>query len=97
MDRLVRHLIGVGVHALTPFGSTAEFAYVNGERRRAMISARVAAAAGRVPVVVGVGAAATEEAVQQAAEAARLGADGLLVMLPVYFPLSEAAAVSSGR
>lgn len=97
VDRLVRHLVGAGVDGLTPFGSTGEFAYVNAEQRQAMITATVAAAEGRVPVVVGIGATATAEAVRQAEEAARLGADGLLVILPVYFPLTEAAAADYYR
>jgi 4-hydroxy-tetrahydrodipicolinate synthase len=70
---------------------------VSGEQRRAMIEATVAAAAGRAPVVAGIGATATAEAVRQAEEATRLGADGLLVILPVYFPLTEAAALSYYR
>jgi 4-hydroxy-tetrahydrodipicolinate synthase len=97
VDRLVRHLIAAGVHGLTPFGSTGEFAYVDAAQRRAMIAATVSAADGRVPVVVGVGATATAEAVRQAEEAERLGADGLLVILPVYFPLTEAAAADYYR
>lgn len=97
VERLVHHLIAAGVHGLTPFGSTGEFAYVNAEQRHAMVAATVTAAAGRVPVVVGVGATATSEAVRQAEEAAGLGADGLLVILPVYFPLTEEAAADYYR
>jgi len=97
VERLVRHLVDAGVHGLTPFGSTGEFAYVNAEQRRAMLASTVAAAAGRVPVVAGVGATATAEAVRQAVEAERLGADGLLVVLPVYFQLAEDAALGYYR
>jgi 4-hydroxy-tetrahydrodipicolinate synthase len=97
VDRLVRRLLGAGVHGLTPFGSTGEFAYLDADQRRAMLSATVAAAEGRVPVVAGVGATATAEAVRQAREAEQCGADGLLVVLPVYFPLGEAAAASYYR
>ncbi len=61
VDRLVRHLVAAGVHGLTPFGSTGEFAYVDAAQRRAMVEATVTAAEGRVPVVVGVGATATAE------------------------------------
>jgi 4-hydroxy-tetrahydrodipicolinate synthase len=97
VERLVHHLVDSGVHGLTPFGSTGEFAYVTREQRHAMIAATVAAAGGRVPVVAGVGATSTAEAVRQAEEAAHLGADGLLLILPVYFPLTEAAALSYYR
>jgi 4-hydroxy-tetrahydrodipicolinate synthase len=97
VDRLVRHLLAAGVHGLTPFGSTGEFAYLDGDQRRAMLSATVAAAEGRVPVVAGIGATSTAEAVRQAREAHDLGAHGLLVVLPVYFPLGEAAAASYYR
>jgi 4-hydroxy-tetrahydrodipicolinate synthase len=62
-----------------------------------MLAATVEAAEGRAPVVAGIGSTATAEAVRQAREAERLGAHGLLVILPVYFPLGEAAAVSYYR
>ncbi|WP_424136712.1 dihydrodipicolinate synthase family protein [Roseomonas chloroacetimidivorans] len=89
LARLVEHLIASGVHGLTPLGSTGEFAYLNPEQRRRIIQVVVEAAASRVPVVAGVAATTTAEAVRQAKEAAALGADGILAILEAYFPVPE--------
>lgn len=92
--RLCEHLIAAGVHGLCPLGSTGEFAYLTAEQKQAMIEAVVAAAAGRVPVVAGVAATATAEAVRQARAAEAAGADGILAIMEAYFPVSEADTVA---
>jgi 4-hydroxy-tetrahydrodipicolinate synthase len=51
-------------------------------------------AAGRVPVVAGVAATTTAEAVRQAQEFAAIGADGILVILEAYFPVNETGVVA---
>jgi 4-hydroxy-tetrahydrodipicolinate synthase len=84
---LVEHLIGCGVHGLTPLGSTGEFAYLSFEQRREMVRIVVDAAAGRVPVVAGVAAFSTGDAMRQAEAHARLGVDGLILILQQMFPL----------
>ena len=89
VGRLVGDLIAAGVHGLTPLGSTGEFAYLSNDQRAAMVRATVEAAAGRVPVVAGVAATATADAVAQARRYQELGADGILAILESYFPLSE--------
>ncbi|MBP0447043.1 dihydrodipicolinate synthase family protein [Roseomonas sp. SSH11] len=91
---LVDHLIASGVHGLTPLGSTGEFAYLNAAQRRRIIQVVVEAAAGRVPVVAGIAATTTAEAVRQAREASELGADGILAILEAYFPVPEAGVVA---
>lgn len=84
---LVEHLISCGVHGLTPLGSTGEFAYLSFEQRKEMVRIVIDAAAGRVPVVAGVAAFSTSDAMRQAEAHARLGADGLLLVLQQMFPL----------
>lgn len=90
LERPLRHLIdrliNAGVHGLTPLGSTGEFAYLTQDQRDEIVAVTVDAAAGRVPVLPGVAAAATHDAVQQARHLAELGADGLVVTLNPYFP-----------
>ena len=90
LAELCEHLIGCGVHGLVPLGSTGEFAYLNTAQKEAVIAATIAAANKRVPVIAGVAAATTADAVAQAKSAARAGADGILAILEAYFPLSEA-------
>ncbi len=90
LARLIDDLIKAGVHGITPLGSTGEFAYLNSEQRTAIVRTSIEAAAGRVPVVAGVAATATADAVAQARTYAKLGADGILAILESYFPLKDA-------
>ena len=90
LARLIDDLIVAGVHGVTPLGSTGEFAYLNNEQRAAIVRTSIEAAAGRVPVVAGVAATATADAVAQARLYNKLGADGILAILESYFPLKDA-------
>ena len=89
LGRLVDDLIAAGVHGLTPLGSTGEFAYLSNAQRAEVVRATIEAAAGRVPVIAGVAATATADAVAQARDYQKLGADGILAILESYFPLAE--------
>ena len=88
LRRLVSHLIGCGVHGLSPLGSTGEFAYLSFEQRCELVRIVVDEAAGRVPVVPGVAAYATHDALRQAEAFVKLGADGLVLILQTLFPVS---------
>ena len=94
VQRLGDHLIGQGVHGLCALGSTGEFAYLGAAQKVALIEATVAAAAGRVPVIAGVAATATHDAVAQAKRAADAGASGILAVMEAYFPINEEGVVS---
>ncbi len=94
---LVNHLILKGVHGLTPLGSTGEGAYFPGEVKRRVVDVVVKTAAGRVPVIAGVNEMTTNRAVKQAIETERLGADGILAVLPTYFPLGDQQVVEHFR
>jgi dihydrodipicolinate synthase/N-acetylneuraminate lyase len=89
LGRLCDDLIAAGVHGLTPLGSTGEFAYLNRAQRRRVVEVVIEAAAGRVPVVAGVASTTTADAVDQAGEWERLGADGILAVLEAYFPIAD--------
>src|ERR1700685_678405 len=90
LGRLIDDLITAGVHGVTPLGSTGEFAYLNNEQRAAIVRTSIEAAGGRVPVVAGVAATATADAIAQARLYNTLGADGILAILESYFPLKDA-------
>ncbi|AMN44537.1 dihydrodipicolinate synthase family protein [Rhodoplanes sp. Z2-YC6860] len=90
LGTLCDDLIKAGVHGLTPLGSTGEFAYLNAEQRIAMVQATIEATQKRVPVVAGVAATTTADAVAQAKTYQKLGADGILAILESYFPLKDA-------
>jgi 4-hydroxy-tetrahydrodipicolinate synthase len=89
LARLVEHLVAAGVHGLTPLGSTGEFAYLSYEQKRRIVEVTVLAAAGRVPVVAGVAATTTADAVRQAVEWRKLGCAGILAILEAYFPVPD--------
>jgi len=89
LRRLVEHLIGKGVHGLAPLGSTGEFAYLDFRRREAVVETVVEAAAGRVPVIAGVAATTTADAVAQTRRWRAIGADGILAVLEAYFPVRD--------
>lgn len=91
---LVEHLIGCGVHGLSPLGSTGEFAYLTFEQRQEIVRIVVDAAAGRVPVLAGVAAFSSSDAIRQAEAHARLGADGMILILQQMFALTPAGIES---
>ena len=94
---LVNHLISKGVHGLTPLGSTGEGAYFPWELKKRVIEVVVETTAGRVPVVAGVNNMTTHGAVREAVETERIGVDGILVVLPTYFPLADQQVVEHFR
>ena len=53
-------LIAAGIHGLVPCGSSGEFFSLSPDEYRRVMEAYVQAAAGRVPVVVGIGAMTTD-------------------------------------
>jgi len=87
LERLVEHLIQMGVHGLTPLGSTGEFAYLTWDQRRRVVEVVLEASKGRVPVVAGVAHTSIREAARQAGEMERMGVDGILAVMDTYFPV----------
>ena len=91
---LVEHLIRKGVHGLTPLGSTGEGAYLDWPIKKRAVEIVAEAAKGRVPVVAGVNNMTTHGAVFEASETERIGVDGILVVLPTYFPVNDEQVVA---
>src|SRR5204863_3230913 len=90
LGRLCDDLVNAGVHGLTLLGSTGEFAYLTNFQRARIVQTTVEAAKGRVPVGAGSASTSTSDAVVQAQEYQKLGADGILAILEAYFPLQDA-------
>jgi len=90
LGTLAFDLIKAGVHGLTPLGSTGEFAYLNRDQRSAVVRTTIEAANKKVPVIAGVASTSTADAVEQAKNYQKLGADGILAILEAYFPLQDA-------
>lgn len=87
MAEMAGHLIEGGVHGLVVLGSNGECPYLAHNLQRAAIDAVVEAAGRAVPVVVGINERGTEPAVEMARYAQAAGAHGLLVALPLFYPL----------
>ena len=83
--------ISSGVHGLILNGSLGEFVSLRQGERQKIIEVAVEAASGKLPVIVGVGNAATNMAVDLAKEAAGLGADYLMVLPPFYYQIGDDA------
>jgi 4-hydroxy-tetrahydrodipicolinate synthase len=81
---LVDWQIANGTHGLVPVGTTGESPTLSHEEHRKVISACIAEAKGRVPVIAGAGSNNTEEAIELACFAESAGADGLLIVTPYY-------------
>ena len=79
-----------GIHGLVPCGTTGEFTSLSPEEHRRVIELYVAAAAGRVPVVAGVGSLTTQGAIDLVQHAERVGADAVMLVPPFYDPLDFA-------
>lgn len=94
LQRLTDFLIDKGVDCLYPCGTTGEMAYLTDDERILVVETVVRQAAGRVPVFAQVGAANTSSTIRLAQHAAACGADGVGVVTPWYFQLSDDALLS---
>jgi 4-hydroxy-tetrahydrodipicolinate synthase len=83
-------LIADGVHGLVVLGTCGENNSLEPEEKRHVLRAAVEVAARRVPVVVGVSEMTTPRAVAFARDAARLGADALMVLPAMVYVPTEA-------
>ena len=81
---LVERQIAAGIDGLVPCGTTGESATMDAADQAAVIAVCVEVAAGRVPVIAGVGSMATATSATLAAAASAAGADGLLLVTPPY-------------
>lgn len=84
LEAYIEHLIGGGVSALLPLGTTGEPATVSAEEYEKVTAFVIKKTAGRVPVIVGAGSNSTAIACEHALTAKKLGADGVLVVTPYY-------------
>ncbi|WP_435194869.1 dihydrodipicolinate synthase family protein [Natronomonas sp. EA1] len=89
-----RFVVDHGATGVFPLGTNGEFPLVTGDERRAVVECVVDEVGEEVPVIAGVGAPSTRETVAHAEDAAAVGADGVVVVTPYYYPLDGDAAVA---
>ena len=86
---LLARLTDARVHSIGLLGSTGSYPYLDrGERRRAIETA-VDRVGGKVPILVGIGALRTDDAVRFGQDAKAAGADAVLLAPVSYTPLTD--------
>lgn len=81
---LVEWQIGEGTQGLVPVGTTGESPTLSHAEHRRVVEICVETAKGRVPVIAGAGSNNTNEAIELAQYAEKVGADAVLVVTPYY-------------
>jgi len=89
LQRLLAPLVAAGVESIGLLGSTGSYAYLSRTERGRAVRAAVECVAGRVPILVGIGALRTDEAVALARDARAAGAQAGLLAPVSYTPLLD--------
>jgi 4-hydroxy-tetrahydrodipicolinate synthase len=84
LNRLIEFHIAQGTDAIVSVGTTGESATLDEHEHCEVIRLTVERVAGRVPVIAGTGANATQEAITLTQRAQELGADACLLVTPYY-------------
>ena len=82
-----------GLQCLYPCGATGEMMYLTVEERKQVAEVTVAHTAKRVPVFVHVGAWNLKDTIELAQHAEKIGADGIGVVTPSFYKLSDQGLV----
>ena len=90
-----RFVVDNGADGVFPLGTNGEFATLTAAERRRVVE--TVAEAVEAPVIAGVGHPSTRGTVAHAEHAERVGADGVVVVTPYYYPLDGRAAVDHYR
>lgn len=90
LEQLVDRAVTAGASGVAVLGSTGGYPYLTAAERRRVVEAAVVAAAGRAPVVAGVGAFTTDEVVVHTIVAERAGVSAVLLPTLAYLPLTDA-------
>ncbi len=78
-------MLAAGVHGFVMMGSVGENTTLESAEKRDLLKATVGHIGKRVPVLVGVAEYTTAQACRWAADAQKLGADGLMVLPPMVY------------
>jgi 4-hydroxy-tetrahydrodipicolinate synthase len=87
--RFLDRILDAKVDSIGLLGSTGGYAYLGREERQRTLRVAVEHVAGKLPIIVGVGALRTDEACALACDARSVGADGLLLAPMSYQPLTD--------
>ena len=82
--QLLERQIAAGIHGVVPMGTTGESASLSLDEHKRVVELCVQVVAGRIRVIAGAGASATDKAIDLARFAKTVGADGALIVTPYY-------------
>jgi len=89
LDRLTDFLVAAGIHCLYPLGTTGEMHLLSVEERKRVAEAVIARNAGRATVYIHVAAMTLADSMTLARHAHAAGADGIAVVTPSYFGVTD--------
>ena len=89
LESLTEYIVGSGLQCLYPRGTTGEMCLLTQEERKLVVETVVKKTAGRIPVFAQVGAMTLKDTVELARHAVEAGCDGVGVVTPIYFKLSD--------
>ncbi len=90
-------MLAAGVHGLVMMGSVGENTTLDIGEKKELLKATIAHVGKRVPVLTGVAEYTTAGACRWAADAAKLGADGLMVLPPMVYKSDERETMAHFR
>ncbi|PIC96345.1 dihydrodipicolinate synthase family protein [Sporosarcina sp. P26b] len=85
IDKLISH----GVHGVVLLGSSGEFPHFSLEEKQQYLKQIIPYIDNRIPVLVGTGGTVMEETIELSKFVQELGAEGVLVVNPYYWNLSD--------
>jgi 4-hydroxy-tetrahydrodipicolinate synthase len=94
LESVVDHLLAAGHDLIVVNGTTGESPTTSDAEKTSLVEQTVALVGGRASVLAGVGSADTRHTSELAREAARAGADGLLVVTPYYSRPTQAGLIA---
>ncbi len=89
MAKVIDYLIGEKVDGLFFLGSGGEFSQMSTEQRIEVAEFTTKYVSKRVPVLIGTGSSSTNETILLSKHAEEIGADGIVVINPYYWSLTE--------
>ncbi len=90
MGKLIDHLLNSGVDGLFFLGSSGEFTTMSTEERMEIAEFCIKYVNGRTTTLIGTGSNSTDEVIKLNEHSKSIGADGVVVINPNYWGLSEA-------
>lgn len=94
LKRMLEFQVENGTDAIVICGTTGESTTLNDDEHLECIKFTIETIAGRIPVIAGTGSNDTAHAVYMSKEAAKMGADGLLLVTPYYNKTNQAGLIA---